>query len=299
MTFILMHATSLLHTRSAVLLMSGPFATILDLWGRSVSWGEKFMLMEVLISMFSAISAESFDPDEPISLMLRVITQTSSDLKGTLERVRLTRQKMETLSPVASIPGGCPLHSFQGLKIRGLRSSLAKIEQNFMRLLKTSVHGISLPNSDPCMPMLNGDGPRSVWATNVPPGSCLQMELFLSWLATEREFWMYEVSDLVRREDIARPLLPNGRSPGGGLRASVVRSRTLFQISTRGFADVILIVGRVKTLVIYGPPLTERYPICEDFPYPAYPELISRWCSPPHRSHRRCTQCSCYKDNTS
>nr|WQA30142.1 MAG: rep protein [Cressdnaviricota sp.] len=154
--------------------------------------------MEVLISMFSAISAESFDPDEPISLMLKVITQTSSDLRGTLERVRITRQKMETLSPVASTSGGCPLHSFQGLKIRGLRSSLARIEQNFMRLLKTSVHGISLPNSDPCMPMLNGDGPRSVWAMSVPPGSCLQMELFQSWLATEREFWEYEVS-LVRR----------------------------------------------------------------------------------------------------
>ena len=27
-----------------------------------------------------------------------------------------------------------------------------------------------------------------------PPGSSLQMELFLSWLATETQFWMYEVS---------------------------------------------------------------------------------------------------------
>nr|WQA30116.1 MAG: rep protein [Cressdnaviricota sp.] len=135
-----------------------------------------------------------FDPDEPTSLMLMATTRTLNALRGILERVQSTRAKMETLSPVGSRLDPCPLKSFQGLKIRGLRSSLAKIEQNFMRLLKTSVHGISLPNSDPCMPMLNGDGPRSVWATNVPPGSCLQMELFLTWLATEREFWMYEVS---------------------------------------------------------------------------------------------------------
>nr|WQA30110.1 MAG: rep protein [Cressdnaviricota sp.] len=228
-----MHGTSLLHTRSAVILMNGPLMTILDLLERSVSWDEKLMLMEVLISMFSAISAESFDPDEPTSLMLMATTRTSNALKGILERVQNTRAKMETLSPVGSRLDPCPLKSFHGLKIRGLRSSAAKIEQNFMRLLKTSVLGTSLPSSDPCMPMLSGNGPRSVWNTSVPPGSRLQMELFLSWLASESQFWMYEVSDLVRREEIARPLLPNGRSPGGGLRASLVRSGTLFRISTR------------------------------------------------------------------
>nr|WQA30117.1 MAG: rep protein [Cressdnaviricota sp.] len=141
---------------------------------------------------------------------------------------------METLSPVGSRLDPCPLKSFHGLKIRGLRSSAAKIVQNFMWLLKTAVLGTSLPSSDPCMRMLSGNGPRSVWNTSVPPGSSLQMELFLSWLASESQFWMYEVSDLVRREEIARPLLPNGRSPGGGLRASLVRSGTLFRISTRG-----------------------------------------------------------------
>lgn len=144
--------------------------------------------------MLSSLSNENFDLDDPASLMLTVITQTSNGLKEILERVHNTRQKMETSSQEDSHWGNSQLNSWRMLKMRGLRSSLAKVEQNFLRLLKTCVLGISLPNSDRCMPMLSGDGPRSVWATNVPPGSNLQMELFLSWLATERSFWNYEVS---------------------------------------------------------------------------------------------------------
>ncbi|ANC51576.1 RepA [Chicken associated gemycircularvirus 2] len=236
-----MPATSLLHTRSAVLLMSGPLTTILDLLERSVSWDEKFMLMEVLISMFSAISAESFDPDEPISLMCRVITQTSSDLKETLERVRVTQQKMETLSPVGSPWNPCPLRSFQALKIRGLRSSAAKVERNFMRLLTTSVRGISSPDLEAFTHTPSGSGLRSAWATNVPPGSCLAMELFLTWLATEREFWMYEVSGSCASTLCAHgPSPPGASSPGGGPRASL-ESRARWNRSILGVLALTLI----------------------------------------------------------
>lgn len=152
--------------------------------------------------MFSAISAESFDPDEPISLMLTVITRTLSGLRGILERVHFTRQRMERSSQEGSPWNNSPQDLYLQLKIRGLRSSLAKIEGNFLRLLRTSALGISLPNSEACTRLQNGSGLSSAWYTSVPSGSNLQIEIFLSWLHTETQFWMYEVSD------------PSGRGAG-------------------------------------------------------------------------------------
>lgn len=221
-----MPATFLLRTHSAMVSMNGPLTTILDLWERSVSWPERIMLMEVLISMFSATLEENFGPDEPTFLMYTASTRTSNGLKGILERVQRTRARTETLLLEDSLSPSSPLVLFQQLKTRGLLLSARRVNENFLMLLRTSVLGISSPSSDLSTHSHGGSGPRWESHMRVPPGSPLQMELFLSWLDTELNLWQSEVSDLARHEEFARPLSPSARPPEGGLvRDSFARGR--------------------------------------------------------------------------
>lgn len=181
------------RTRNALTLMSGPFQTISHHWDVSASSAERTTLMEVLISMFSAISAESFDPDERTSLMCTVTTRTSSGLSEILGRARSTQQRTERLWPAASTEEASLERLWSTLKVRGLRSSAAKIEQSFLKLLRIVVHGTSLPNLGASTSLPSGSGPSSAWNTSVPPGSCLQMEIFLTWLNTEVTYWSHDV----------------------------------------------------------------------------------------------------------
>lgn len=153
------------------------------------------MLMEVLISMFFAILDENFDRDEPTFLMWTASTRTSNGLKKILEKVQRTRAKTEMLLQEDSMSLSSPLILFQELKIRGLLLSARRVNENFLMLLRTSVLGISSPNSDLSTHSHGGNGPSWENHMRVPPGSPLQMELFLSWLDTELKLWEYEVSE--------------------------------------------------------------------------------------------------------
>ncbi|ASH99159.1 putative ORF3 protein [Gemycircularvirus giapa2] len=194
-----MPATFLLRTHSVTVSMSGPLTTILDHLERSVSWHERTMLMEVLISMFSAISDENFDHDEPTSLMLTASTRTLNGLSGILKRVHITRAKTEILLQEDSMSLDSPLVLFQQLKTRGLLLSARRVNENFLSLLRTSVLGISSPSLGVCTPTQNGSGPSWGNHMRVPPGSPLQMELFLSWLDGELKLWNTQVSARLRR----------------------------------------------------------------------------------------------------
>ncbi|ARO38290.1 RepA [Gemycircularvirus sp.] len=184
-----MPATFLLRTHSAMASMNGPLTTILDHWERSVSWPERIMLMEVLISMFFAILDENFDRDEPTFLMLEASTRTLNGLRKILEKVQRTRAKTGTLLLEDSQSPSSPLVLFQELKTRGLLLSARRVNENFLMLLR-----ISSPSSDLSTPSPDGSGPSWTNHMRVPPGSPLQMELFLSWLDTELKLWETEVS---------------------------------------------------------------------------------------------------------
>ncbi len=154
--------------------------------------------------------------------------------KKILERVHTTRQKTETLLQEASQSMTSPLVLFQQLKIRGLLSSARRVNENFLKLLRTSVHGTSSPSSSPCTISLSGSGPSWENHMRVPPGSPLQMELFLSWLDTEMELWNTEVSHLDRRARGTPNLLRRSFSLRSGVPAPCSRGRFFLLNYTRG-----------------------------------------------------------------
>lgn len=208
--------------------MNGPLMTISDHLERSVSWPERIMLLEVLISMFSAISDESFDPDEPISLMLEASTRTLNGLSAILVRVQNTRARMEMLLQEDSMSLDSPLVLFQQLKIRGLLLSARRVNENFSNLLRTSVHGTSSPNSGVFTHTPSGGSQNWQNHMRIPPGSVLQMELFLTWLAGELELWNTQVSLVRRSGETHGPSRPWGLVPRRGARAITCTRGRLF-----------------------------------------------------------------------
>lgn len=170
------------------------------------------MLMEVLISMFFAILDENFDHDEPTYLMWVASTRTLNGLSAILARVQNTRARTERLLLEDSMSLDSPLVCFQQLKTRGLLLSARRVSENFLSLLRTSVLGTSSPDLGVCTPTQNGSGPSWVNHMKVPPGSPLQMELFLTWLAGELELWNTQVS-LTRRAYAISTAHPSGKVP--------------------------------------------------------------------------------------
>ncbi len=165
--------------------------------------------------MFSAISDESSDPEEPTSLMLTAATRTLSVLKRIQRRVQNTRSRMEKLLLEDSMSANSPLVSYQSLKTRGLLFSVRKINENFLSLLRSSCLGISSPDSNRSRPLRSGGGLSWENHMQVPPGSPLQMELFLTWLNTEEGYWTSEVSVLTVPD--RRPVTHAGIHPWLGV----------------------------------------------------------------------------------
>lgn len=144
--------------------------------------------------MLSSISEGSFDLDDPMCLMWLAATRTLNALNETRERARSTQARLETLWREGLTSSHSLEADWASLKARGIRSSRRKIERNFLTLLKNFALGISSPNSDLCTPSPDGSGPTTTFGTSSQPISNVQMELFLTWLASELEFWTQEVS---------------------------------------------------------------------------------------------------------
>jgi len=178
------HDMSSLPTHSAATLMHGPLMTIWHFLAVSVSLDESCMLMEVLISMLSAISPESFDPEDPMSLMLQATTLTLRHLEEGRNAVTTMRSKMEMWSPEDSL--GRAEEEFTKMCLRGALSSVKKVRASFGNVLHDWIHVRCAPITTASEHMRTGSTDPLLFSTNIPPGSNLSSEWYLSWLSGER-----------------------------------------------------------------------------------------------------------------
>lgn len=171
------------HTLNLQAFLSGPFSTISVLLERSASLPERIMLMEVLISTFSAISDEKSSLDDPITLMSRASTQTLSHLVDVQEKVGIMRQKMETLLQGAW--RGRAEVDFLRLRINGAKLSAQKVERSFLTCYANWIRRLLLPNGPSLIDTQTQPTPLEQNPMWVPLGSNLSLEWYLSWLDGE------------------------------------------------------------------------------------------------------------------
>ncbi|WGO62808.1 hypothetical protein [Genomoviridae sp.] len=170
-------------TLSLATFLNGPFLTISRLLELSASLDERITLMEVLISMFSAISDERSNPDDPISLMSMATTQTLSHLVDVREKVGTMRQRMDSLLQGAW--RGRAEVDFLQLRINGARLSAQKVEKSFLTCYGNWIRRPSSPNGPNSTDTQTPPTPSSMSPMWVPLGSNLSLEWYLSWLDGE------------------------------------------------------------------------------------------------------------------
>ena len=139
--------------------------------------------MEVLISMFSAISDERSSPDDPITLMSKATTQTLCHLVDVREKVGIMRQKMETLLQGAW--RGRAEVDFLRLRINGAKLSAQKVERSFLTCYANWIRRLSSPGGPNSTDTPTPSTPIDTNPMWVPLGSNLSLEWFLSWLDGE------------------------------------------------------------------------------------------------------------------
>nr|QTE03623.1 MAG: replication-associated protein [Fringilla montifringilla Genomoviridae sp.] len=175
---------SFLPTHSAATLMHGPLMTIWHSLVVSVSLDESITLMGVLISMLSAISPGSFVQDDPMSLMLEASTLTLRHLEEGRRAVTTMRSKMETWSLEGYL--GRAEEEFTRMCLRGALLSVKKVRESFGNVLHDWIHVRCAPITTASEHMRTGATDPLLWSTNIPPGSNLSSEWYLSWLSGER-----------------------------------------------------------------------------------------------------------------
>lgn len=164
-------------------LMNGPLSIISHHLGRSASLQERIMLMEVLISTLSSHSRGSFDPDEPISLMLTAATRTLSHLEATRAAATITQSNMERSSQEGS--SVLAEVEFLRLQLRGIGLSQLQVLENFASLFENwrrrrLSSGTARSNHSSLL-----SSPRNARPTFIPAGSNLSWEWYLSWMHGE------------------------------------------------------------------------------------------------------------------
>ncbi|ASH99168.1 putative ORF3 protein [Giant panda associated gemycircularvirus] len=175
---------SSLPTHSAAILMHGPLMTISHFLAASASLDESCTLMEVLISMLSAISPGNFDLDDPMFLMLRAATLTLNHLEEGRRAVTTMRSKMEMWSLEGS--SGRAEEEFTKMCLRGALLSVRKVRGTFGNVLHDWIRVRCAPTTTHFEHMQTGATNPPLYDTNIPPGSNLNSEWYLSWLAGER-----------------------------------------------------------------------------------------------------------------
>lgn len=163
--------------------MNGPLSTILDHLERSVSWDEKFTLMEVLISILSSTSAGSSGLDEQMSLMLTAAIRTLSHLEVALGVVGTTQQRMERLLQ-EDCHGQASLQLCE-MAIRGARLSALRVSQNFGSCLKLWLRRNFAPPTPPSENSPTGDSPSSPFDTRQTTPFTFDLDEYLSWMHGE------------------------------------------------------------------------------------------------------------------
>lgn len=163
--------------------MNGPLSTILDHLERSVSWDEKFTLMEVLISILSSTSVVNSGLDEQISLMLTAATRTLSHLEVALGVVGTTQQRMERLWEEGS-HGQASLQLCE-MAIRGARLSALRVSQNFGSCLKLWLQRNFAPPTPPSENSPTGDSQPNQPVTRQTTPFSFDLDEYLTWVHGE------------------------------------------------------------------------------------------------------------------
>lgn len=178
-----MQNTSSSRTLSQRGLMSGPLTTISRHLVQNASLQERIMLLEVLISTLSLLSSGSFDPDDPISLMLEASIRTLAHLEATQEAVttmqsRMARSSQEGLSVLAEV-------EFQRLQLRGIGLSQLQVLENFGTLFESWLQRRLSSDGKRSRDSLVTSSPKSARPTFIQSGSNLSWEWYLSWMSGE------------------------------------------------------------------------------------------------------------------
>lgn len=133
--------------------------------------------------MLSAISPGSLDPDDPMSLMLEAAIRTSAHLTVVLTTVGTMRQKMETWSQEGYL--GRAEEEFTKMCLRGALSSGKKVRASFGNVLHDWILRRCAPITAASEHMQTGSIDPLLFSMNIPPGSNLSSEMYLSWLSGE------------------------------------------------------------------------------------------------------------------
>lgn len=179
-----MRDTRCLRTPSAAISTHSLLSHISDHFVESVSWAEKFTLMEVLISTFSVTLDENSNPDEPTYLMWEVITQTYHSLREIQGLVLIMQSRMETWSQ-EGLSDRAETQLVE-LRINGLKSSMLQMNRRFGNVLHNWIQRHFAHNSPAYRNMWDGSTLPSMRNIEARPGSNLEAELFLSWMHGER-----------------------------------------------------------------------------------------------------------------
>jgi len=206
----------------------GKLTTCLEILERSASLAVNITEMEEFISMLSSCSNGSLSQEMSVFSMWTDCTPILSEATAHLKRVRLMQQKMGTLwlEGLTSMDSELRYHN---LVMSGLKSSWRWIEMSFLKHARVWLRGhfAAATHSFGAMPIGDIATIRSP-TQHLVDYRLTQAELQSSLAGYRRLLADLElVSDLVRREEIARPLSPSARPPEGGFeRVSFARVRS-------------------------------------------------------------------------
>lgn len=154
------------RTLNAETWIPGLFTTLLHHFQLSVSLDEKLMLMEVLTSTLSWISAEKSTSEILDVSMLKATTRMYNHAVGLRKRCSTMQSKMETLSQEDSPPDWTI--RFTQLTLSGLKSHMLEVWTSFGILFESWHHERFVATSNPSAPMPSGTIDPRLLNTNTP-----------------------------------------------------------------------------------------------------------------------------------
>lgn len=156
---------------------------ILDAWDQSASLEESCMLMEVFISMCSAVGRTSSDRGVWISSMLTAATRTLCHLEAALKLDTTTRSRMDALWQEGS--SGQASMELLRMARSGGRSSVLRVQQSFGDCLRNWIHAVFVSTTEASRPSASTGTKRNHLGTPIHPISDFDLTWYLSFLNGE------------------------------------------------------------------------------------------------------------------
>jgi len=164
------------RTLNAETWIPGLFTTLLHHFQLSVSLDEKLMLMEVLTSTLSWISAERSTSETRDDLMLKATTRMYNHAVAHRKRCSTMRSRTETSSQEDSPPDW--MTRFTRLTLSGLESHMLEVWTSFGILFESWHHERFVATSSPSAPMPSGTIDPRLLNTNTLPRFNLALREF-------------------------------------------------------------------------------------------------------------------------